>query len=94
MSARTFNEDTVYTFSSSDFAFSDPSDAKPPSSINPNTILNVIISSLPTNGSLADGATPINFGAVQRAVRSYLQRPAEVHAQYGPGIERHAHAQL
>src|SRR5439155_1098332 len=40
---KTISEDTIYPFNTGDFAFSDPSDAKPPSSVNPQTSANASV---------------------------------------------------
>ncbi|MDB5804566.1 MAG: hypothetical protein JWN73_1888 [Betaproteobacteria bacterium] len=49
-------EETPYTFSSSDFGFTDPADA------SPNNLLSVRISSLPANGSLTDNGVAVGVG--------------------------------
>ena len=48
-----------YTFTSGDFAFNDPSDTIPPSSVQPHQ-LNAIIVNAPTSGTLKVGATTVS----------------------------------
>ncbi|MGI0480327.1 VCBS domain-containing protein [Geminocystis sp. CENA526] len=50
--AVTIDEDNSYTFSASNFTFSDPVDGNPNNGTSANTLQAVIITSLPTNGTL------------------------------------------
>jgi len=61
--AVTTSEDTAYTINASDFGFTDPSDTIPPSSVAPNTLSAVIITTLPTSGTLRNGGNPVSIGA-------------------------------
>jgi len=54
----TFDEDTPYIFNVSDFGFTDPNDAVP------NNLQNVIITSLPTNGTFELAAGASNPGLI------------------------------
>ncbi|MEC7028746.1 MAG: cadherin-like domain-containing protein, partial [Pseudomonadota bacterium] len=54
----TTNEDTPYTFAAGDFGFTDPND-------NPdNNLLNVIITTIPTNGTLTLNGVAVTAGQV------------------------------
>ena len=54
----TIAEDTTYTFTAADFGFSDPSD-------NPaNALAAIVITSIPANGVLSLGGTPVVVGQV------------------------------
>ena len=60
----TVNEDTAYTLRVSDFDFNDADDLSPPSSLPPDTFLNVMVTAAPTNGTLRiDGAAIKTFPA-------------------------------
>ena len=54
----TINEDAAYTFSAADFGFTDPNDTPA------NSFASVIISTLPTNGTLTLGGVPVTAGQV------------------------------
>ena len=57
-------EDSTYSFSAADFGFSDPNDATPPSTAatDPNSLQAVIITTLPTNGTLQLAGGGVNAG--------------------------------
>ena len=50
------NEDTAYTFATTDFGFSDPNDS------TPNTLLAVLITTLPATGVLTDNGVTVTAG--------------------------------
>src|SRR5205814_558941 len=52
-------EDTALGFTTANFGFFDPLDQIPPSSVNPNNLKTVIITSLPTSGTLKVGGTAL-----------------------------------
>src|SRR5690606_4707066 len=54
----TINEDATYTFSAASFGFSDPADSPA------NSFAAVVITTLPTNGVLSLGGTPVTAGQV------------------------------
>lgn len=55
---KTINEDSVYTFTSTDFGFSDPNDTPA------NAFVSVKITSLPINGTLKRGATSVTLNQI------------------------------
>src|SRR5205823_6321370 len=55
-------EDTAYGFKTLDFGFSDPTDTPP------NSLSAVIITSLPTSGTLALTGTPITAGQLPKSI--------------------------
>src|SRR5262249_40194202 len=52
-------EDVPLTLTATSFGFTDPNDQQPPSSIAPNTLLAVKITSVPANGSLQLSGSPL-----------------------------------
>src|SRR5439155_24279090 len=56
-------EDTAYTIAAADFGFTDPNDTIPPSSVAPNTLASVIVTTLPTSGTLRNGGNLVGAGA-------------------------------
>lgn len=56
--AATIAEDTTYTFTASDFGFSDPNDSPA------NALAAIVITSIPANGVLSLGGTPVVAGQV------------------------------
>src|SRR5437588_812695 len=57
--AKTIQEDTPFTFSTADFAFTDANDAPVM-----NNLFGVDITTLPTAGTLALSGSPLNAGAI------------------------------
>lgn len=54
----TIGEDTTYTFTAADFGFSDPNDSPA------NALAAIVITSVPANGILSLGGTPVTAGQV------------------------------
>ncbi len=54
----TIGEDTSFTFTAADFGFSDPNDSPN------NTLASVVITTIPANGVLSLGGTPVTAGQV------------------------------
>ena len=70
---RTTLEDTGYTFGPTDFASAslnvfDPNDTSPPSSLGPNQLQDVLITSLPVNGTLNYNDAPLAAGQLPKMV--------------------------
>ena len=66
-------EDTSYTFGPTDFASAslnvfDPNDTSPPSSLGPNQLQDVLITSLPVNGTLNYNGAPLAAGQLPKMV--------------------------
>jgi VCBS repeat-containing protein len=57
---KTILEDGSYTFAAADFGFTDPADANAPSNSGANALLSVIITTLPTAGTLTLSGNPVS----------------------------------